>query len=392
MAEPTVFGTAMPSATPSQHPVVIEKHMDVMVKADKGKGMTLSRHEKKSQKRAEKLMHKMKHVEKEVKHMSKMETVPDVNIFSSGLGGGTGGGALGAGLGAGLLGGVLGGALIDGGLFGRRGAADAAVDRGVDTLTLENAIASSERLTNARFDAQTQQDLALAITETANETQAAILTQGNAVGMEVVKAANEAAVQSGNIKTDIYRSANETQRVVESSASKVAEQVSAGNLANAIAFKDQILASSRFAAEAEIHASNLANAASRQLAETNYNLASAIKAEGDLTRGLINRINDDNLNRQLVTAQNEIIELRNDRNRERDSAETKLQITNVNTAIASQAQTQAQLQQQQQVNLLSGLTNSLSALIQQNQTIHNGIINLGSMSGSAGTQTNTQVR
>lgn len=94
------------------------------------------------------------------------------------------------------------------------------------------------------------------------------------------------------------------------------------------------------------------------------------------------------LNRLLTTAQNEIIELKGDRNSRSHAKETEVNVmTSVN-------QNQAQAQAQQQAVVLGNIAASLGTLVSQNQNIHQGIVNLGSMSGNAGTQSaaNTRVQ
>ena len=83
-------------------------------------------------------------------------------------------------------------------------------------------------------------------------------------------------------------------------------------------------------------------------------MAAAIIADGDKTRALINQNYVETLNRQLATAQNEIIELRGDRNSITRHHDTEVRVNqNVN---------QQQQQQQQQATLgavlarLEGLT------------------------------------
>jgi hypothetical protein len=72
------------------------------------------------------------------------------------------------------------------------------------------------------------------------------------------------------------------------------------------------------------------------------------------------------------------------------TATGNITISNTNTANAVQAQNQAQ----QQLQILAQLATGVQALVNQNQTIHQGIVNLGTMTGSAGQQTaaNTRVQ
>ena len=365
--------------------------------------MTLDQHEINSTARSDKILRKIKNLREDVTTMSTTTGVPDVNVFGSGLGGSTGS-SMGAGLGAGLLGGVLGGALLGGnGILGggNNGAAS--------TLVLENAIAANTALTAARFDAEAQREIQSSIERTAAATQTAALVQSSAIGVQMAKGQGDintqVALTSGATQTQnalsaaalgvqVQKTAGDTQTQISQQTAALGVQTAttatANALATAMALKDQLLATATFAAQGEIQAANIGAVASAQLAAVNYGLATAIKADGDQTRSLINKLNDDTLNRLLVTAQNEIIELRGDRARVGDQAEMKLQITNVNTAIASQAQTQAQLQQQQQ-QYIANLSASVAALVNQNQIIHQGIVNLGTMTGNTQSSANTRV-
>ena len=115
------------------------------------------------------------------------------------------------------------------------------------------------------------------------------------------------------------------------------------------------------------------------IAAANYQTAQAITADGDKTRALIQSIETANLNRELAVAQNEISELRNE-GRIRD---TGVSVTNnIN-------QNQAQAQQQQQ---LGYLVNALNGVVTELQRNTQSVVNLGTMSGSAGAQTANNTR
>jgi hypothetical protein len=362
--------------------------------------ITLQQHEDNSISRAADLSNQIKQMTKD----GKMTTVADgtpVNIFHSGLGGGGAVGAgMGAGLGAGVLGGVLGGALMGRrGLFGGDGV-DGVVAPVVTPAFLsselnriqenQNAtIAASERLNMARFDADAQRSIEAAIERTAAATQLAQAVGNAAIGVEVAKNAGElntqAALNAAALGVQVQKTAGDTQTQIATQTAALgvqAEKTAAANaLATAMALKDSVII-------ADAHHASTAS----HIAESKYALSNAIKADGDLTRALIIKNNDDELNRRLVIQANEITELRNEGRRRADNDGLRLEINNVNTAVASQAQAQAMQQQQQQLNVLNQLATGINTLVSQNQVVHNGIVNLGSMIASGNpTSANTRV-
>jgi hypothetical protein len=385
--------------------------------------MTLADHEALSQARYSKLAKKLKSIKGNimadaVNVYGKDPMTGMLPMLLGNQGSGTGA-AIGGGLGAGLLGGVLGGALLgggNGGLFGNRNG-----DNGTAAvLTIENAVAASERLTAARFDAEAQRQIQADINSTAAATQLAGAVQSSAIAVELAKGQGEIATQAalnaaatqvlvakstGDVTTQaalnaaalgvqVQKTAGDTQTQVATQTAAITvqnERTAAANaLATAMGFQDARSRAAELAAQAQLTALTNANIAAAQLAATQYTLATAIKADGDLTRGLIIAQNETNLNRMLTTAQNEIIELRGDRNGEARARATEINVTqNVNqaTAVAQQQQ-----QQQQQAVVFANLTNLLGTLVNQNQTIHNGIVNLGTMTASGNpTSANTRV-
>lgn len=105
----------------------------------------------------------------------------------------------------------------------------------------------------------------------------------------------------------------------------------------------------------------------------------AITNDGEKTRALITQQYEATLNRQLTDANAQIIELRND---QRITAATRATEVNVNTNVN-------QLQQQQQQQ---SINDRLAAILASHQYIQQGIVNLGTMSGSAGQQTAANTR
>jgi hypothetical protein len=114
-------------------------------------------------------------------------------------------------------------------------------------------------------------------------------------------------------------------------------------------------------------------------------LAAAVISDGDRTRALINQNYIENLNRQLATAQNEVIELRGDRNSISRHHETEVRVNqNVN---------QQQQQQQQQVQL-GAILGRLEGLVQVAHATNQNVIagNTGAVQTGAQTANPTNVR
>lgn len=335
-----------------------------------------------------------------------MTPAETVNLFANPAG--NTGGAMGAGLGAGLLGGVLGGALIGnngGGLFGGRNGDGGTL--AASNINTENAIAATERLMNARFDAAAQADVLRTVEGTAAATQLALAVGQAALGVEIAKGQGEintqVALTTGNLGTQnalnasaigiqIQKTAGDTQTqlAMQSAALGVQnEKTAAANaLAVAMAIQSSLLNQEKGFMNAQLTAMQNANTAAAQLAATQYTLATAVKSDGDLTRGLIIANNDAELNRRLITAQNEIIELRHD-GRGRDRArETEVSVTQVVN------QNQAQQQQQQQFQTTSNLLHALINQAQIAQATNQSLIigNTGGVLGGAQTANPVNVR
>ena len=272
------------------------------------------------------------------------------------MAGGGDGGMFGGG--GGLIGGLILGSILNrsgGGLFGgNEGAGGAAAS----TLVVENAIASSERLTNARFDALAQASIEASIERTNAANLLALSTGNAALGVQFAKGQGE----------------TNTQNALNAAALGVqVEKTAAANaLATALGQRDTLeAANTAFAA------------ASAQLSQTQYNLATAIKSDGDQTRAILINQNETNLNRMLTTAQNEIIELRGDSRGE--SRARGIEITTTNNINQMQQQQQQQAQFGQLYNVLAGLTQSIRST--------NEAINVGSGTLTANpTNTNTNIR
>ena len=126
----------------------------------------------------------------------------------------------------------------------------------------------------------------------------------------------------------------------------------------------------------------------QQLNQVNTNLLQgfnsvdrSITADGTATRALIIQQYEANLQRELATAQNEVIELRNENRLA--SAANGITLTNTNNINQMQQQSQQQAQYASLANLIYGL----------GQNITNGAINVGSGTLTANpTNTNTSIR
>jgi hypothetical protein len=129
---------------------------------------------------------------------------------------------------------------------------------------------------------------------------------------------------------------------------------------------------------------------SQQLNQVNTNMLTgfnnterAIVADGTTTRALIVQQYEANLQRELATAQNEIIELRGDRRLQEASA--GITLTNTNNINQMQQQTQQQQQYGQLANMIWGLGQSIRST--------NEAINVGSGTLTANpSNTNTNIR
>jgi hypothetical protein len=121
------------------------------------------------------------------------------------------------------------------------------------------------------------------------------------------------------------------------------------------------------------------NAINQNVIDSKYATLVAINTDGDKTRALIQDINTAALNRQIVVAENKLAEALSDHRFTKSGVEV--------TTVVNQAQAQSQAQQQ------AILTNQLlNTLVSELQVAKANIVNLGTMSGSAGQQSSTNVR
>jgi hypothetical protein len=319
---------------------------------------------------------------KEENDMNPMETV---NLFANP---GMGGAATGAGLGAGLLGGVLGGALLGnnrGGILGGGNGGDGYSAINAINMNTDAKIASSTALSEARFNAEAQREIQAAVERSAAATQLAVAVGNAALGVEIAKGDGEISTQvaltTGNLGTQNALNAAAIQTLVQKTAGDLGVQIALGDArtqfevqqaatAAALGFKDAAL----------------------QSANQTFQLSNAVKADGDLTRSLIITQYQDTLNRQLATAQNEIIELRGDRNGRERARETEINVTQ--SVNQNQNNLQAQAQQQQQFQILANLAAQVSNLAGDIQAVRQtqSNVNFGNQIGSGQTASATNTR
>ena len=311
--------------------------------------ITLPQHEHNSVARAASIENSIKHL-KETKAM----TSDTSNIFHhglSGMGGSGAGAGLGAGLGGGVLGGVLGGALLNrGGLFGGNGGTDGGF---VTPTQLQTGL-----------DAVTGQIQNNSIMQTLGDIKGSIPLAEGQVQLALAGAQNDINAQINSSTSNILNNQTAIARDIATTTAQIiaSENATQDVVQNGIASVNL----------------GIANLATAQLQNT-YALNTAIRDDGDKTRALIVAQNDAMLNRQLATAESALLEQR---------AISRSRDVEVNvTQNVNQNQVQAQQQQQYQT-----LASALSTLIAQNQHIGQSVVNLGTMSGSAGSNTAANTR
>ena len=303
-----------------------------------------------------------------------------------GMGGGVGGFLLGALLarGTGLFGNQEGGAAVTQQILSQD-LGDIKADVATSALETQKAVAASNMDINQTLFNQSgniQSQIAAGALNNANNF--AHTNQYTVSGLARVNDALAAgqinikdAINSGVITTlqgdaSILSAAASNHAAIEKTAAEIALGVErAGNSA-----VNATLAAANQAA--------LQNAALQGLIDrSTFVTANKISEDGEKTRALINRINEDTLNRQLATAQNEIIELRHDSRLNTRTREMEVNVTNNINQNQAQAQTQAQLQT---------LGNAVSVLAGEIQRNSQSIVNLGNMGAGAGTQSAANTR
>lgn len=116
---------------------------------------------------------------------------------------------------------------------------------------------------------------------------------------------------------------------------------------------------------------------------TGWQLSQTITTDGDKTRALISSIDRENLNRQLIVAENALAEERTEHRRSADRHGIEINMVN--------NQNQNQLQFQQQAQVLNTLSGCLGQALQSIQAT-NQAINIGGFQQANPTNTNTNVK
>ena len=261
------------------------------------------------------------------------------DLLTGGLGGG------------GLLGGLLIGALLgnNGGLFnnGRRdGLGDSAV------------------LRNPPEQNQANMDLMAAIGAVDKEVAV------NQAAMEAANAAQTAAINGSlnSVTSSLATRIDGTKEAVSANAMVLAQQLNQldkTQTANAVTLMQQL------------------NGLEKTVLQAQNDIEGTVTNDGDKTRALLVQQYEATLNRQLVAAQNEIAELRNDNRM--NSATRGIEVTTTNNINQMQMQQQQQAQYSQLANLIWGLGQQIRST--------NEAINVGSGTLTANpANTNTNIR
>jgi len=310
-------------------------------------------HATQSKKKHKKHKHKHSHGEHSHVHKGTEMDTSGLNLFTAPSTGGMAG--AGAGLGAGVLGGILAGALFGNGAFGNRNGING--DGCVTPTQLQAGLAGVVETQQNNAVLQTLGDIKGSIPYAEGQSQLALAGAQSDI-TNLINAANVANLQG---QFAINKNVSDTTAQIIATEVATADKIDTLQAANALGF---------------------ANLASSGL-QNSWAITQAINNDGDRTRSLIQSINQANLDRIITTQANEIIELRGD---QKLTAATNGVAVNV-TQNVNQQQMQLQAQQQYQT-----LANALATLVAQNQHISNGIVNLGTMTGSGNpTSANTRV-
>jgi hypothetical protein len=323
--------------------------------------MTLADHEMASRARYAKLCSKMK----KLKESMMSTTVPDVNVYSKDpsaslmpmlMGGGWGNsgvaGGAGAGLGAGVVGGLLGGLLFNRNGFGGLGGGDGAVGGVVTPSQLQAALNG----------------------QTAGQNTTSILQELAAIQASIPQNEGRVQLAIAGAQADVNRHISDGLQVAITGQALINKNIAdaiASSLQSQSQIKDLVLTTS-------------AQLAAQGAAQT-YALNTAIRDDGDKTRGLIVAQNDMMLNRIITEQANELTELKNDK------IATASGITITQTVNQAQAQAQQQQQQQQQLILLSQLVTGLANVTQIAHATNSNVIAGNTGAVTTGTQTASPV-
>jgi hypothetical protein len=348
-----------------------------------------------------------------VKEELKMADLVNPTVLSTGglMGSGYGnnGGLMGGdGIGSLLIGALLFGGGLGGGFGGRNGLAATAGDT-VTTAHLQSALNQQTQSQNTNNILQSLATIQQLIPENEGRVQAAIagaqIALGNQASQGQLAAANQAsqgqlqvaastALLTNNV-ADARHNINDnihagvlsqlagqaaiTAGVVEA-RKDINDNIHLGRSEAANGFSSASLQAANYSAATQLGIANLG----LQTAQQTSVLTDQIRDDGDKTRSLIVAQYEANLQRLLTTAQNEIIELRGDRNMREAHRGTEVTVSQ-NVSQAS-AQAQQQQQQQQQFAILSQIAASLSGLTQIAHATNQNVISGNSGAVQTGPQ------
>jgi len=289
---------------------------------------------------------------------SGMQHLPALAAAGLAGAGGIGRGAH-AGLGAaagGAIGFVL-GALLNGGTGGLFGGNRTVTNDLVTTTHLQAALNQQTQSTNTNAILQQLATIQQLIPENEGKVQLAIaqsqIAQSNIANQNAIMTAQGIS----GVNLGIAASTAATNQIVREAKDVSESGFAAGQLALANVHSNTLQGLGQLGLQA---ANNLAA------------IAAAIRDDGDKTRALVTSFNDATLNRIITTQANEIIELKGDRNLDRRTRETEVNVSQV--VNQSQAQAQAQQQQQQQFLVLSNIASSLAGLTQLAHATNQNVI------------------
>jgi hypothetical protein len=274
------------------------------------------------------------------------EMTQGIDLQSLSTGGGFGG------VGGGLLGGVLLGALLGNrnGLFGGTGDVS-----GLNNL--QGAIDTNAILSNLG-------DIKAAVPLAEAQVQLAL-------------AGAQADITSQTLQQTIGLTG-----IVNDAKSDILAANAASNLQNANSFSFLKSAVDGVATQIAIGVGEI----NSNVDKTGWALSREISCDGEKTRALINSIDRENLNRLITTQANEIVELRNERNRDQDRHGIEITMTNI--------QNQAQLQAQAQNQTLNAIAGALVEVGQIARATNSNVIvgNTGATGVGAQNANPTNVR
>jgi hypothetical protein len=352
-----------------------------------------------------------------VKEELKMADLVNPTVLSTGglMGSGYGGGGMlgGDGIGSLLIGALLFGGGLGGGFGNRNGTGLGAGDV-VTTAHLQSALNQQTQSQNTNNILQSLATIQQLIPENEGRVQAAIAGAQIALGNQAAQGQLASANSSAQGQLQVAGSTALLTNNIADARHNINDNVHINGLNNANAFgavqmgiasstaqtnaivrEAKDVSEAGFAAGqlalAQVHSSTLQNfgALSLQTCQQTATLSDSIRNDGDRTRSLIVAQYEANLQRLLTTAQNEIIELRGDRNMREAHRGTEISVSQ--NVSQSTAQAQQQQQQQQQFAILSQIAASLSGLTQIAHATNQNVIAGNTGAVTTGAQTASPV-